>query len=159
MTTRTIAGTITALGPHYARNDGDIFTYVEITEPDGRRISIEKVAVGSETRALVCIEAAGEFFLDRTFFVTGALRYHLWGVKAAGLAAFDRKNLRSVAGSLHLFLGILTLPLMGLGIPLVVLGLYQWLSIPSSKQARKRRFYGDKAEAASVTRQAEATRI
>jgi hypothetical protein len=160
MSQMKISGSVTALGQHSVLNDGAIYAYVEITEDSGRRLMIGKVAVRNDVGCLLTIGATGQFFIDQIFVITGGLRFQLWGAKLNnGLASFDRKDMRTLAAGTHLIFGLLLLPFMGLGLPLLATGIVQLIKASVSSTGRSRIFYGNDPVAAAAVRRQETVRI
>lgn len=54
-----------------------IYAHIEITEPLGRRIQIDKVAIANDVGTLLAMESVGEFFLDRMFVYEWRYHYQL----------------------------------------------------------------------------------
>ncbi len=134
-----VKGTVTTVGQSMLDNDVELFAYVEVTEPSGRRVMIEKVAVCNDVRAIFRLGMSGQFFVDR-MFRSGNLRCQLWGIKSDEREIFDRKNLRLQIGLLQFFNGLIRIPILGLGL---------FLAIPAMLQLcrcigwpRGRMFYG-----------------
>jgi hypothetical protein len=135
-----LRGTVTALGQSAFDNDVVVYAYVEITDFEGGRTMIEKVAVGNDIGAVFGMGVSGSFYVDRLFRAQGALRCQLFGVKTDRIAVFDRLDLRKKAGLIKILLGILTLPVVGIGLLLLLPGIH--LLALSARHDRTRFFYG-----------------
>ena len=159
MSLLNIKGTVTAHGQHQFDNHLTIYAYLEITEPSGRRIQIDKVAVCNDTAALLQLGSVGEFFFDK-MFVYGR-RYHcqLWGIQAETMAVFDRHNLRNMVIAHHIVVGTLMLPIGGLGAFWLLPGIASLLTVISGKVNRRRMFYGSNPAEVRRIQQQQAVRI
>lgn len=115
----TVKGSVTNIGQSEFNNDVENFAYVEITEPSGRRVIIEKVVVANDVGAIFAMGVTGEFFVDRVF-KSGPMRCQLWGVKTQNREVFDRKNMRLQVSLVQLLHGLLTIPVLGLGLLIAV---------------------------------------
>ncbi|MDO8981314.1 MAG: hypothetical protein Q7V17_19015 [Afipia sp.] len=154
-----ITGTVTAHGQSQFDNHLTIYAYLEITEPSGRRIQIDKVAVCNDTAALLQLGSAGEFFLDKMFVYGRRFHCQLWGIKAESMAVFDRHNLRKTAMIHHILLGMLLLPIGGLGAFWLLPGLANLLTMISGSVNRGRLFYGSNPAEVRRLQQQQAVRI
>ncbi|CEG09233.1 MAG: hypothetical protein J0G33_05555 [Afipia felis] len=154
-----IAGTVTALGQSQFDNIHTVYAYIEITEPSGRRVQIDKVAVCNDTAALLAMETSGEFFFDK-MFVYGR-RYHcqLWGIKSDNMAVMDRTNVRIMVMWHHIILGLLLMPIGFLGSFWLFPGLGHLITILSGRVNRQERFYGSNPAEIQRLRQQQAVRI
>lgn len=143
----TITGTVVAIGQSMFDNRDTLYAFVEIVEPNGRRVLVQNVAVGNEVLAALNLGSKGEFFFDKILVVDGpGFVSQLWGVKAhEGLVAFDNANLRIHVVFKNLIVGLIG-SLLVIGIPLFIFGLIQ--SVPLILQAGKRKqlfFWSDRA--------------
>lgn len=134
-----VKGTVTNIGQSRYNNNAEVFGYVEITEPSGRRVMIEKVVVSNDIGAAFEMGATGEFFVDRVFR-SGELRCQLWGIKTPDREILDRKNLRLDVSLVQLLYGIVTIPVLGLGLLIAVPALIRLLGCVG--EPRQRMFYG-----------------
>lgn len=135
-----LRGKVTALGQSVFDNDIVVYAFVEITDLEGSRTMIEKVAVCNDIGTVFAMGVSGSFYIDRLFQASGPLRCQLFGVKTDRVAVFDRLDLRKQAGLLKVFWGIMTLPVMGLGLFLLFPGIH--LLVLASRHDRARFFYG-----------------
>src|ERR1700694_1265804 len=110
-----VKGAVTTVGQSMLDNDVELFAYIEITEPSGQRVMIEKIAVCNDVRAIFRMGMSGQFFVDR-IFRSGDLRCQLWGIKSGEREIFDRKNLRMQIALLQFFNGLIRIPILGLGL-------------------------------------------
>lgn len=154
-----INGTITTIGQSVFTNDLTVYAYIEIREVSGRRVTVQKVAVCNETDAALQPGLSGEFFFDRIFLHGQPYRCQLWGIQSDGLAVFDRKNLRTRVTFGHLGLGILLLPIFGLGLAYLLPGLGQLAVMVSGEADRERRFYGSNGVKAHDQYQQQVVRL
>ena len=76
----SIKGSVTKIGQSEFNNNAELFAYIEITEPSGRRVMIEKVVISNDVGAAFAMGVAGEFFIDR-MLKSGPVRIQLWGIK------------------------------------------------------------------------------
>lgn len=159
MSLLSITGTVTAVGQSQFDNILAIYAYLEITEPSGRRIQIDKVAVCNDTAALLQMGIVGEFFFDK-MFVYGR-RYHcqLWGIKAENMAVFDRDNMRKMVMIHHIVVGTLLLPFGGLGAFWLLPGLASLMTLLSGSANRSALFYGSNPAEVARLQQRQAIRI
>lgn len=134
-----LEGTITAIGQSVFDNDIAVYAYLEIIDPAGGRTMVEKVAVCNDVGAVLAVGLSGQFFVDRMFRSSGALRCQLWGVRTERVAVLDRRNLRTQIGLLNILRGIATIPVLGLGFILIASGIR--LLILSEQHDRNRCFY------------------
>jgi hypothetical protein len=76
-----VKGSVTNLGQSEFNNDVENFAYVEITEPSGRRVMIEKVVVANDVGAIFAMGVTGEFLRYpgsfRNLCREGFVRIHL----------------------------------------------------------------------------------
>jgi hypothetical protein len=72
-----VKGSVTTIGHSEYNNNAQNFAYIEITEPSGRRVMIEKVVVSNHIGAIFAMGVTGEFFVDRVF-QSGQVRCQLW---------------------------------------------------------------------------------
>jgi hypothetical protein len=134
-----LTGTVTALGQSIFDNDVAVYAYVEITDREGGRTMIEKVAVCNDVAAAFGVGCSGSFYIDRLFTGASAIRCQLFGVRTDRVAVFDRVDLREKTGLIKVGLGILTLPIIGLGLLLLLPGIHLlWLS---AQHDRRKFFY------------------
>lgn len=140
-----VTGTVTSIGQSTFNDSERLYAYIEITESSGRRVMIEKMVVLNDVAVIFQLGLVGEFFVD-LFSKSGKTRCQLWGIKTDDREIFDRKNSRLQWGSAQLFFGLLTIPLFGLGLLLVIPGLVQLLS--STPSQRREMFYGAEARGA-----------
>lgn len=139
-----LTGTVTALGQSSFDNDVAVYAWVEITDREGGRTMIEKVAVCNDVAAALSVGCSGSFYIDRLFSGASAIRCQLFGVRTDDVAVLDRVDLREKTGLIKVGLGILTLPIIGLGLLLLLPGIHLlWLS---ARHDRRQFFY--KADAA-----------
>jgi hypothetical protein len=151
-----INGKVTAMGQSEFDNVVTLYSYIEITEDSGLRVTVEKVAVCNDVAAGLKMGASGEFFVDRISRHSG-IRCQLWGIKAEGVAVLDSRDLRKRIAALQLIWGLVLTPFGGVGLLLVVPALFRLAR--SGSQNRRRMFYGtDPAEARRLERQ-QAVRI
>jgi hypothetical protein len=155
----SIKGTVTAHGQSHFDNYLTIYAYLEITEPSGRRIQIDKVAVCNDTAALLQLGSASEFLFDKMFVYGRRYHYQLWGIKAEDMAVFDRHNLRNMVIVHHIVLGTLMLPIGGLGAFWLLPGLASLMTVISGKVNRRRMFYGSNPAEVRRLQQQQAVRI
>jgi hypothetical protein len=135
-----LKGTVTAIGQSTFDNDVVVYAFVEITDFESGRTMIERVAVCNDIGAVFSMGVSGSFYIDRLFRASGPLRCQLFGVKTDRVAVFDRLDLRKKAGLIKVLLGILTLPVVGIGLLLLVPGIH--LLVLSARHDRGRFFYG-----------------
>lgn len=154
-----ITGTVTALGQSQFDNNLTIYAYLEITEPSGRRIQIDKVAVCNDTAALLQLGRVGELFFDKMFVYGRRYHYQLWGIKAENMAVFDRHNLRKLVRIHHIVVGTLLLPFGGLGACWLLPGIASLLTSISGSVNRHSLFYGSNPAEVRRLRQQQALRI
>lgn len=134
-----VKGSVTNIGQSEFNNNAEIFAYIEITEPSGRRVMIEKVAVSNDVGAIFAMGVLGEFFIDRVF-KSGPVRTQLWGIKTHDREIFDRKNLRLQVSLVQLLYGLVTTPVLGLGLLIAVPALVRLLGCVGGP--RQRMFFG-----------------
>lgn len=134
-----VKGSVTNLGQSEFNNDVENFAYVEITEPSGRRVMIEKVVVANDVGAIFAMGVTGEFFVDRVF-KSGPIRCQLWGLKTQNREIFDRKNMRLQVGLVQFLYGLVTIPVLGLGLLIAIPALVRLCG--SIGGPRRRMFYG-----------------
>lgn len=158
MSLLTIKGTVTALGQSQFDNVVTIYAYIEITEPSGRRIQIEKVAVANDTAAQLDMGSIGEFFFDRMFVYGRRYHYQLWGIKAENMAVMDRVDARKMVMIHHIVLGTLLLPFV-IGAFWLLPGLGHLVTILSGSVNRDRLFYGANPAEIRRLQQQQAVRI
>lgn len=118
-----VEGTVTALGQCVFDNTGMIYAYITITDASGQRTMIEKVAVCNDIGAVLAVGQSGRFYVDRLFSGNNAFRCQLWGLKADGHAVIARLNLRTTVGWWKIAYGIMTVPVFGLGLLLILSGM------------------------------------
>lgn len=159
MSLLNIKGTITAYGQSVVDNVMTIYAYIEITEPSGRRIQIDKVAVANDTAAVFALGGVGEFFLDKMFVYGRRYHYQLWGIKAENVAVIDRVDARRLVALHHIVLGTLLLPIGGIGAFWLFPGLAHMVAILSGSVNRDRLFYGSNPVEARRLQQQQAIRI
>jgi hypothetical protein len=135
-----LKGTVTAIGQSVFDNDVAVYAFVEITDIEGGRTMIEKVAICNDIGAVFSTGVSGSFYIDRLFRGSGPLRCQLFGVKTDRAAVFDRLDLRKKTGMIKVLLGILTLPVIGIGLLLLLPGIH--LLVLSARHDRTRFFYG-----------------
>jgi hypothetical protein len=114
-----VKGSVTNIGQSEFNNNAQNFAYVEISEPSGRRVMIEKVVVSNDVGAIFEMGVTGEFFVDRVFR-SGPIRCQLWGIKTHNRAILDRKNMRLQVSLVQLMWGLITIPVLGLGLLLAI---------------------------------------
>jgi hypothetical protein len=148
----SIKGTVTAIGQSQFDNSITFYAYLEITEPSGRRIKIDQVAVCNDIASALRLGQSGEFFVDRIFRFSKTYRCQLWGIKSDGVATIDSIDIRKRVAGLQFVLGILTIPIFGLGLLLAVPALFKILSLGAYN--RNQMFYGsDPVEARRLSEQ------
>ena len=154
----SVTGTIRSFGQSQFNLARHQYAYVEIVESNGRRVSVQNVLVGNRVGTVIDPSTQGEFFFDKFLFMFVPI-VQLWGVKTHdGLVGYSR-NVRAAVTAWHIIMGLLMTPLLGLGLPFVVLGLLQLLKLIGTAGAREQLFYGhDEAEARRL-RQQQAVRI
>ena len=135
-----LKGTVSALGQSVFDNDVVVYAFVEITDFEGGRTMIEKVAVCNDIGAVFAMGVSGSFYIDRLFRLSGPLRCQLFGVKTDRVAVFDRSDLRRKVGLIKILWGILTLPVIGLGLLMILPGIH--LLVLSVRHDRSRFFQG-----------------
>lgn len=135
-----LSGTVTALGQSVFDNDMVVYAFVEITDLEGARTMVEKVAVCNDIGAVFAMGVSGSFYIDRLFRASGPLRCQLFGVKTDRVAVVDRSDLRKKVGLIKILWGILTLPVIGLGLLMILPGIH--LLALSARHDRARFFYG-----------------
>jgi hypothetical protein len=123
-------------------NTEQAYAYIEITEPSGRRVMIEKVVVLNDIGVIFGLELTGEFFVDRIFH-SGKVRCQLWGIKTSDRAIFDRKNARLQWASAQLVFGLLAIPLFGYGLLFAIPALVRLFAC--TPRQRRQMFYGSEA--------------
>ncbi|GAA0005945.1 hypothetical protein [Bradyrhizobium diazoefficiens] len=134
-----LTGTVTALGQSAFDNDVAVYAYLEVTDRDGGRTMIEKVAVCNDVAAAFGLGCSGTFYIDRLFSGASAIRCQLFGLRNDRIAVLDRVDLREKTGLVKVGLGILTLPIIGLGLLLLLPGIHLlWLS---ARHDRRKFFY------------------
>lgn len=111
-----LSGTVTALGQSIFDNDVAIYAYVEITDREGGRTMIEKVAVCNDVAAAFGMGCSGTFYVDRLFSNARQLRCQMFGIRTDRAVVLDRVDIRERAGLMKVVLGVLTLPFFGLGL-------------------------------------------
>ncbi|MBI2715682.1 MAG: hypothetical protein HYX37_14710 [Rhizobiales bacterium] len=154
-----ITGTIASIGQSEFNNRGTLYAFVEIIEPSGRRVLVQNVAVGNQVLPAINLGCKGEFFFDKLFVPGKPLISQMWGVKTPdGLVAFDH-NMRKPQMILNLLVGILAAPILGLGIPFLILGLFQAVQLIVTTGTRQQMFYGNDRMEAQRLRQQQAVRI
>jgi hypothetical protein len=134
-----VKGSVTGIGQSKYNTNAEVFAYIEVTEPSGRRVMIEKVVVSTDVGAAFEMGATGELFVDRVFR-SGELRCQLWGIKTPDREILDRKNLRLDVSLVQLLYGIVTIPVLGLGLLIAVPALIRLLGCVG--EPRRRMFYG-----------------
>jgi hypothetical protein len=134
-----VSGSVTTIGQSEYNNNAQKFAYIEITEPSGRRVMIEKVVVSNDTGAIFAMGVTGKFFVDRVFR-SGDLRCQLWGIKTHDREILDRKNLRLQVSLVQLMYGLVTIPVFGLGLLLAIPALVRLFGCIG--EPRQRMFYG-----------------
>jgi|tagenome__1003787_1003787.scaffolds.fasta_scaffold18975417_1 hypothetical protein len=134
-----VKGSVTNIGQSLYNNNAELFAYIEITEPSGRRVMIEKIAVSNDVGAALAMGVTGEFFVDR-IFRSGELRCQIWGIKTHDREILDRKNLRLQVSFVQLLHGLLTIPVLGLGLLIAVPALVRLFGCVG--EPRQRMFYG-----------------
>jgi len=149
-----VTGTIAAIGQCEFDNHYTLYAFLELIEPSGRRVMVQKVAVGNQVAPALSPGAEGEFYFDKFFVAGKRFVSQLWGVKTSdGLVAFD-KDMRKRVTFYHLGWGIITLPLLGLGAGFLIVALPQLLMLIAMTGERKRLFYGrNRAEARRLRKQ------
>jgi hypothetical protein len=153
----SIKGAVTAIGQSQFNNAITIYAYLEITEPSGRRVKIDQVAVCNDVAAAFRLGQSGEFFVDRIFRYSRTYRCQLWGIKADGIATLDSIDIRKRVSFGQFVLGIMLIPVFGLGFLLIIPPLIRLLTL--SAVDRRQMFYGsDPAEAQRLSHQ-QAVRI
>lgn len=154
----TLTGTIVSIGQSMFDLRGTGYAFIEIVEPSGRRVMVQKVAVGNQVLSAVNLGCKGEFFFDKVFVSFGCVS-QLWGVKTQdGLVAFEDSNIRRYPVVMNLCFGFIG-SLLVVGIPFLVLGLLQWIGLILRAGQRKRLFYGNDYREANRLRQQQAVRI
>ncbi|MDH2399829.1 hypothetical protein QCM77_07700 [Bradyrhizobium sp. SSUT18] len=135
-----LEGTVTALGQSLFDNDVAVYAYIEISDLEGGRTMIEKVALCNDVAAVFGVGCSGSFYVDRLFRASGPLRRQLFGIRTDRVAVLDRLDLRQRTGWVKVGLGILTLPVIGIGLLLLLPGIH--LLMLSARHDRRRFFYG-----------------
>lgn len=154
----SITGTIKSTGQNEFNLARHQYAYLEIVEPNGRRVSVQNVLVGNRVGAAIGAGTQGEFFFDKFLFKFVPV-VQLWGVKTSdGLVGYSR-NVRTAATAWHIMFGLFMTPLFGLGLPFLVLGLLQLLKLIGMTGARQQLFYGSDGAEARRLREQEAVRI
>lgn len=144
----SVKGAVTNVGQSKYNNNAEVFAYVEVTEPSGRRVMIEKIVISNDVGSVFEAGIAGEFFVDRVFR-SGEVRCQLWGIKTHDREILDRKNFRLHASTAQLLYGIITIPVLGLGFILAVPALIRLLGCVNGP--RRRMFYGSGASGARIS--------
>jgi hypothetical protein len=134
-----LKGTVTAVGQSLFDNDLAVYAFIEIADFDGGRTVIEKVAVGNDIAAAFGLGCSGTFYIDRLFSGASAIRCQLFGVRTDHVAVLDRLDLRQRTGWVKVGLGILTLPVIGIGLLLLLPGIH--LLVLSARHDRRQFFY------------------
>lgn len=151
MSVISISGTVTALGQYEFDNNVTIYAYLEITEPTGQRVMIDKVAVCNDTASLLQLGSAGDFFFDKMFVYGRQYHCQLWGIQSDTAAVIDRRNLRNIVATHHFLVGLFLLPFGGLGVFWLLPAIGSIFMMLSGGANRIRLFYG--------TNQAEVQRL
>lgn len=149
-----VSGTIVAIGQSEFNNKGTLYAFLEILEPSGRRVIVRNVGVLNQVASSIAPGTNGEFFFDKFFVYGRPLVSQLWGAKTVdGLVTFDN-DMRKQTMAFSFLIGTLTIPLLGIGLLFIALGLLQLLFVILKAGARKRLFYGtDRAEAQRLRQQ------
>lgn len=154
-----IEGTITSVGASQHDLSGRIYSFIELTESNGRRIRVERVGVSSQVDAYLEPGTAGTFYFDRLLGFLAPSVKHLWGVKSSNdEACFDPTNVRFAVGARHLIQG-LVLSLFFIGLPLLAFSILEILGSAGSRLAREQLFYGSSGNERRHVRAQEAVRI
>lgn len=154
-----VSGTIVAIGQSEFNNKGTLYAFIEILEPNGRRVIVCNVGMLNQVASSITLGTNGEFFFDKFFVYGRPFVSQLWGVKsAAGLVSFDN-DMRKHAMGLSFLVGALTIPLLGVGFLFIALGLLQLLFVIIRAGARKRMFFGNNRAEARRLRQQLPVRI
>lgn len=155
----SIKGTVTAIGQSQFDNNMAVYAYLEITEANGRRVMIDKVAVCNDTASVLQLGCVGEFYFDRMFIYGRRFFCQLWGIKGDDTVVIDRHHLRKMVAAHHVFVGLLMLPVGGFGLFWLLPALFSGLTMLSGRVNRRRMFYGlNPGEALRLQRQ-QAVRI
>jgi hypothetical protein len=134
-----VNGVVTSIGQSEFNSTEQVYAYIEITEPSGRRVMIEKVVVLNDVGAIFGLDLTGEFFVDRIFH-SGKVRCQLWGIKTHDREILDRRNARLQWASAQLFLGLITTPLFGFGLLFIIPALVRLFTC--TPRQRQQMFYG-----------------
>ncbi len=154
-----VTGTIAAIGQCEFNNRGTLYAFIDIVEPSGRRVSVQNVAIGNQVAPAIVLGTAGEFFFDKLFVPGRRFVSQMWGVKTSdGLVALDN-NMRTSQAFLNVIVGVVALPLLGLGIPFLVLGIFQLFQLVALAGTRQERFYGKDCDEARRLRAQQTVRI
>jgi hypothetical protein len=145
MNLHELKGTVTAIGQSAFDNNVVVFAYVEITDSQGQRTMIEKVAVCNDVGAVFGAGLSGTFYVDRIFRAQGWLRCELFGIKTGARSVFDRTDLRRKVAITKILVGLLTLPVVGIGLLLLLPGIH--LLALSVLHDRRRFFFGTETPA------------
>jgi hypothetical protein len=155
----TIEGTITATGSSEYNLQGKLYSYIVMTDPNDRRITIQRVFVTSQTDGHLTPGSRATLYFDRITIAFSPAVKHLWGIKCTnGDVCFDRTNVRFSAGCRNILTGLIS-SLFFIGIPILFAGLFQCLGSGASLIRREQLFYGSDREEQMRLRAREAIRI
>jgi hypothetical protein len=154
----TIEGTITAVGSSQFNVQGRFYAYIELTDQNGRRISLQKVFAMSQVDSYLGRGMTGAFYFDEMVIFPQGVK-QLWGIKCDnGEVCFDRTNIRFSAGARNILTGLI-LALFFVGLLILALGLCQCFGSAGQMGRRERLFYGADREEMMRLRKQEAIRI
>lgn len=154
-----IEGQVTATGSSEANLHGRYYSFVEVSEPDGRRVTIEKVFVTTQTDAYLAVGTSGVFYFEKVMGILTLGPKHLWGVKCSnGEVHFEGRNFRFYMAVRLIFIGIV-LSVIFIGIPIAIIGFGQLILSLATLNRRESMFYGPNGEERRRLQAREAVRI
>ncbi|EFI51327.1 MULTISPECIES: hypothetical protein [Afipia] len=154
-----IEGQVTATGSSQHNLHGRYYSYVEVLEPNGRRVTIEKVFVTTQTDAYLAVGTNGVFYFEKVMGILTSGPKHLWGVKCTnGEVHFDGTNFRFYMALRIMFIGIV-LSVIFIGIPIALVGFGQLIISLATLTRREQMFYGPDGEERQRLQAREAVRI
>lgn len=154
-----IEGQVTATGSSQYNLHGRYYSYVEVLEPSGRRVTIEKVFVTTQTDAYLVVGTNGKFYFEKVMGILTLGPKHLWGAKCSnGEVHFEGMNFRFYMALRIMFIGIV-LSVIFIGIPIALIGIGQLIMSLATLNRRESLFYGPNGEERSRLQAREAVRI
>ena len=139
----SLSGTITRLGQSEFNNDGTIYAFIEITDTDGLRTLLKKIAVGVDVEAAIGQGVVGQFYFDEVFVFGRRYLSQFWGVKTATHNVVDGTHFRKILAIANLLQGVLLTPFFGYGLPCLIAGIGQAWSLIDGSADRDAFFRGD----------------